>query len=274
MASSDVEKWYQAAVDVAKEAGVIIRDGFYKAKKVEMKGNPRDLVTETDKAVEDMVMATLHKTFPDHKFIGEESVAAGAKCELTDAPTWIIDPVDGTMNFVHSFPYTCISIGLWVDKEARVAVVFNPILDQLYTAKKGEGAYLNGQPIKVSGQKELSKSLVMTELWCRPDEKKMKIAYSNAMKVISQSHGPRCMGSAALNMCQVAQGGADGYYEIGLHAWDVAAGKLIVEEAGGVVTDITGAPIDIMNRRLLCVSSPELGKALTDILEIYEEERD
>lgn len=273
-ADSDNEKWFQSAVEVAKKAGVAIKDGFYKAKMVEEKESSCDLVTETDKAVEKMVIKDLATVYPDHKFIGEESVAAGAKCELTDAPTWIIDPVDGTMNFVHSFPYTCISIGLYVNKEPKVGVVYNPILDHMFTAKKGHGAFLNGQPIKVSGQKDLAKSLVMTELWCRPDERKMSIAWANAKKVIDRSHGPRAMGSAALNMCQVAQGGADAYYEIGIHAWDMAAGRLLVEEAGGVVTDMTGAPHDILNRRLLCASTPELAQQLGALLQVYDEERD
>ena len=87
------------------------------------------------------------------RFIGEESTAAGIKCEFTDAPTWIIDPVDGTMNFVHSFPYTCVSIGLWVNKTAEIGIVYNPILDQMFTARKGQGAYLNGEKLQVSGQK-------------------------------------------------------------------------------------------------------------------------
>ncbi|KAF2349432.1 Inositol monophosphatase-like, partial [Trinorchestia longiramus] len=218
----------------------IIASGFEKTKTVEEKECPRDLVTDTDKAVEKFVKDEISRLYPDHQFIGEESTAAGAKCVLTDAPTWIVDPVDGTMNFVHSFPFTCISVAVWVEQKPLVGIVYNPILGLRYSAIAGSGANLNDKPIHVSNKKDLSQSLVMTELWCRPDPTKMAVITANAMKVINKSHGPRCMGSAALNMCMVAQGGAEGYYEIGIHAWDTAAAALIVREAGGVVIDMNG----------------------------------
>ncbi|KAA0193767.1 hypothetical protein HAZT_HAZT006101 [Hyalella azteca] len=291
MSAEEQQQWFDFALDIAKRAGLVIKDGFEKTKTIEMKDNPRDLVTDTDKAVEALVIGEISKTFPDHnslRFIGEESTAAGAKCELTDSPTWIIDPVDGTMNFVHSFPYTCISLAVWCEQQPCVAVVHNPILDLTYTARKDHGAFLNGKKLSVS---------LKDELWCRPDPAKMAVATANAMKVIKKCHGPRCMGSAALNMCHVAQGAAEVYYEIGIHAWDTAAASLIVREAGGVVMDMTGAltfffastilcyfgskfiqvlrgPYDLMNRRVLCAANLKLAQQMVELLEVYDEDRD
>ncbi|KAF2349430.1 Inositol monophosphatase-like [Trinorchestia longiramus] len=240
MSTLDIDSCFESAVCLAKEAGAIILAAFKKTKKIEEKTSPRDLVTETDKLVEEQVIQKLRSLYPNHEFIGEESTAAGAKCELTDAPTWIIDPVDGTMNFVHSFPYTCISIALWSEKKPCLGVVYNPVLDQLYTARQGSGAFLNGEKLTVSGQTELSHSLLVMEMGFRPDPKKMDVVYRNSRKLIESCHGVRSMGSAALHMCLVAQGAADGGLSLGLFAWDKAAGVLIVQEAGGTVIDNAG----------------------------------
>ncbi|MCL4121603.1 UNVERIFIED_CONTAM: hypothetical protein GTU68_015115, partial [Idotea baltica] len=144
------------------------------------------------------------------------------------------------MNFVHSFPYTCVSIALWVNKTAEIGIVYNPNLEQFFSARRGKGAYLNNERIKVSGQTDLSQALVFTEVGTRSDEKKMEIIYRNLQKIMKEAHGIRSMGSAALNMSYVALGGIEAYYEIGIHAWDMAAGALIVTEAGGYVCDVNG----------------------------------
>lgn len=124
------------------------------------------------------------------RFIGEEeSAAGGAPNKLTDAPTWIIDPVDGTMNFVHSFPHSCISIGLKVNKVTEIGIVFNPMLDQRFTARRGQGAYLNGRRIHVSGQKELGKSLVTTEFGTSRDTERLKVIFENFQKIVPKVHG-------------------------------------------------------------------------------------
>ncbi|XP_018025256.1 inositol monophosphatase 2 isoform X2 [Hyalella azteca] len=274
MNSLDLDDCFQTALDLAKEAGLIISEAFKKAKKVEEKTSPRDLVTETDKLIEDQVISKLQELYPNHKFIGEESTAAGIKCELTNDPTWIIDPVDGTLNFVHSFPYTCISIALWVDKKPCLGVVYNPVLQQLYTARKNAGAFLNGERIRVSGKEDLSRSLVVMEMGYRPDEKKMEVVHRNAKKLIERCHGVRSLGSAALHMCMVAEGAAEGSVSLGLFAWDKAAAVLIVQEAGGVVLDNAGGPHDLMNRRVLCAASPQLAQQMVQLLEVYDEDRD
>lgn len=122
-------------------------------------------------------------------FIGEEATSEGAKCELTDSPTWIIDPVDGTLNFVHSFPHSCISIALLVKKQAEIAIIYNPVLKQLFTARRGQGAFYNGAKMQVSGQKELSQALVMAEFGTSRDQKKLDITMENIRKIVETAHG-------------------------------------------------------------------------------------
>lgn len=124
-----------------------------------------------------------------YSFIGEESTSEGAKCELTDSPTWIIDPVDGTLNFVHSFPHSCISIALLVNKQAEIAIIFNPVLKQLFTARRGQGAFYNSDKIRVSGQKELNQALVAVEFGTSRDAKKLDIMIDNFRKIVSICQG-------------------------------------------------------------------------------------
>lgn len=124
-----------------------------------------------------------------HSFIGEESTSEGAKCELTDSPTWIIDPVDGTLNFVHSFPHSCISIALLVKKEAEIAIIYNPVLKQLFTARRGQGAFYNGDKMHVSDQKDLSQALVIAEFGTSRDQGKLDIAIDNVRKLVQSTHG-------------------------------------------------------------------------------------
>ncbi|CAA3010987.1 Inositol monophosphatase [Olea europaea subsp. europaea] len=157
------EEFLIQAVDAAKRAGEIIRSGFYQTKHVEHKGEV-DLVTETDKRCEEVIFNFLKQHYPNHKFIGEETTAASGASELTDEPTWIVDPLDGTTNFVHGFPFVCVSIGLTIGQIPTVGVVYNPIMNELFTAIRGKGAFLNGKPIEVSSQSELMKSLLATEV--------------------------------------------------------------------------------------------------------------
>lgn len=158
-----LSEFLDVAVEAAKSAGEVIRRGFYETKHVEHKGVV-DLVTETDKACEELIFDHLKKNFPTHKFIGEETSAALGTSELTDDPTWIVDPLDGTTNFVHGFPFVCVSIGLTIEKVPIVGVVYNPIIGELFTGIRGQGAFLNGSPIKASQQSELVKSLLATEV--------------------------------------------------------------------------------------------------------------
>lgn len=265
----DIEKFYEVALELVKQAGKLIRDRLNEKKSVEIKSCDIDFVTETDKQVEQLLIDGLSETFPSHKFIGEESVAGGAQCSLSDDPTWIIDPVDGTLNFVHGFPHSCISLGLFIKKEPEIGIIYNPNLEQLFTAKKSQGAFLNGKRIHVSDVTKLSDSLIVFENGTSRDVEKFKVLCENYQTLVPLTQGMRSLGSAALNMTMVAMGGADVYFEYGTHIWDIAAGELIVKEAGGVFIDPCGGDVDRMSRRFLCASTQSLADELSKKLVQY-----
>ncbi|PSN40062.1 Inositol monophosphatase 1 [Blattella germanica] len=265
MGDDNLDECYEIVLKLTKEGG---------KKTVEIKSCEVDLVTETDQEVEKLLIANLKSTFPDHKFIGEESTAAGIKFELTDDPTWIIDPVDGTMNFVHGYPNVCVSVALWVNKEPEIGIIYNPVLEQLFTARRGQGAFMNERQIHVSKETDLSKSLIGYEFGTSRDPEKMKVVLENMKILVPQVHGIRASGSCAMNMALVALGGTDANFEFGIHAWDVAAGALIVTEAGGVCIDPAGGPFDVLSRRYLCTSSQALADQLVSVIKQHYPERD
>jgi myo-inositol-1(or 4)-monophosphatase len=198
------------------------------------------------------------------RFIGEESVGDEGE-ELTNQPTWIVDPIDGTTNFVHRFPFTCVSIALAVQQEAVVGVVYNFVLDQMFAAKKGGGATMNGKQIHVSTCTEKTQALILTALGHQRSEQLLRSkldAILDLAKSPSPVHGVLMTGSAAVNMCLVASGQADAYYEYGIHCWDIAAGDVIVREAGGATMMPNGNALDLMKRGILCSSSTQLASQL------------
>ncbi|KAJ8041960.1 Inositol monophosphatase 1 [Holothuria leucospilota] len=270
----DVHEYMKTAEGLARVAGDLVRDAYKKDKAVESKSCAVDLVTETDKKVEEMLISSLHKKYPTHKFIGEETTASGEPCQWTDDPTWIIDPVDGTMNFVHSFPFVGICIGLSIAKELVGGIVYNPIYDEMFHAIKGEGAFCNDQPIRVSGQTDFSQSLLITEVGFNNEEMFEVKMFNYKAVVKAGARGIRSLGSAALNMCHVARGSAELYYEYGIHCWDMAAASVIVREAGGVVLDTTGGPLDIMSRRCVAAASEDLIKVFKDHVKHLTLQRD
>lgn len=271
---SEIDEYFEFALSLVKKAGNLITDHVSGCKTFVVKSCDIDLVTEVDKNVENTLIGGLKAKFPTHKFIGEETVSDGGKCELTDDPTWIIDPVDGTLNFVHGFPHSCISLGLAINKEAVAGIIYNPVLQQLFTAKKGQGAFYNDRQIHVSQIKELSKALVAFEAGTSRDAEKCKVVFENFKMVVDKAHGVRCLGSAALNMAMVALGGADANFEFGIHAWDIAAGDILVREAGGVCLDPDGGKLDLLARRVLCAATPELAQELRASLAQFYPERD
>ncbi|CAN6479110.1 unnamed protein product [Victoria cruziana] len=237
MGDNAVGRYLTEAIEAAKGAGDVIRKGFYQSKHVEHKGQV-DLVTETDKACEELIFNHLKKHFPDHKFIGEETSASLGTADLTDDPTWMVDPLDGTTNFVHGFPFLCVSIGLTIGKVPTVGVVYNPIMDELFTAVHGQGAFLNGKPIKASSQTELVRALLATEVGTKRDQVTVDATTNRINKMLFEVRSLRMSGSCALNLCGVACGRLDIFYELGFGGpWDVAAGVLMVQEAGGHVFD-------------------------------------
>ncbi|XP_045417758.1 inositol monophosphatase 1-like isoform X2 [Lemur catta] len=248
------------AVTLARKAGEVVREALKNEMNVMLKSSPVDLVTATDQKVEKMLISSIREKYPSHSFIGEESVAAGEKCVLTDNPTWIIDPIDGTTNFVHGFPFVAVSIGFVINKKIEFGVVYSCLEDKMYSARKGKGAFCNGQKLQVSQQEDITKSLLITELGSSRTPEIVRTILSNMEKLFCiPIHGIRGVGTAATNMCLVATGGADAYYEMGIHCWDIAGAAIIVSEAGGVLMDVT--------ERNMKVTSEFLQRTLQNLFE-------
>lgn len=269
------EDCMDVAVQVALRAGKVVQSAVLQEKRVSSKATPTDLVTEADQQVEELIISTLRDKFPKHSFIGEESAALGAGCELTDSPTWIIDPIDGTCNFVHSFPMVAVSIGFAVKKEVVFGVIYHCFDGTLYTGRKGHGAFCNGVRIHVSNEKALSKALIVTEIGAKRDPATLDIFSGNICRLLAaQAHGVRIIGSSTLALCLVASGAAEGYYQYGLHCWDIAAADIIIREAGGCVLDTTGGPLDLMSRRVVAAGTLEIANQIIKQLQPISYERD
>jgi len=260
----------EVAVQAARAAGKVISEALSRPKDVQNKGT-FDLVTETDKECERLIMETVKGSFPEYQFIGEETASAdGSPVELTDAPTWMCDPLDGTTNFVHQYPSCCVSLALWIDRQPVVGVVFNPVLQELFSAERGKGAFLNGERIHTSSTKEMERAVFATELGVIRDPAVIKAIFDRIASVALVTRSIRCAGSVALDLCNVACGRLDFCYEIGFGGcWDVAAGSLIILEAGGKVLDPCGGPFNILGRRVLGTNA-HLDKAVVDILSTFE----
>ncbi|XP_020643205.3 inositol monophosphatase 1 [Pogona vitticeps] len=263
------------AVTLARKAGEVIQEALTKEIAIMIKSSPADLVTITDQKVENMIISSLKQKYPSHSFIGEESVAAGAGSTLTDNPTWIIDPIDGTTNFVHKFPFVAVSIGFVVNKQIEFGIVYSCVEDKMYTGRKGKGAFCNEQKLHVSQQQDITKALLVSELGSNRDPEVVKIVLSNMQRLLSiPVHGIRAVGTAAINMCLVATGGADAYYEMGIHCWDMAGAGIIITEAGGVLLDVSGGPFDLMSRRIIAANSQALAEQIAKQLQAIPYQRD
>jgi myo-inositol-1(or 4)-monophosphatase len=227
------------AVALAHRAGRIIRENFGKSRQVSFKGevNP---VTETDRAAERAILEGLQDAFPTHTILGEESGFGEALQESDrEMPHWVVDPLDGTNNFAHAFPHICVSLGLLVNGEVIVGVIYDPLRDETFTATRGGGAYLDGVPLKVSETAKLAGAFLATGF---PYDRRVAPNNNTSMLdfFLRRSQGVRRAGSAALDLAYVASGRFDGFWEPKLSPWDVAAGLLIVEEAGGQTSDFEG----------------------------------
>jgi myo-inositol-1(or 4)-monophosphatase len=239
MPEPNLDELATIAVDVAREAGAILRDRFGRPHDIHFKG-ALDMVTEADRASEALIAERLRARYPDHRLLGEEGARGAAETESTSPYRWVIDPLDGTTNFAHGMPGFAVSIGLERDGAPIVGVVFDPIRDELFVARQGGGATLNGAAIHVSGTDDLLRSLVSTgfsyDLALRERQAETWRAFLTQVQAIRQT------GSSALNLCNVAAGRLDGFWESQVWPWDVAAGVLIVREAGGTVTRFGGEP--------------------------------
>ncbi|XP_054870760.1 inositol monophosphatase 1-like [Amphiprion ocellaris] len=263
------------AVAIARRAGEVVKEALLDDRAVMTKSSSVDLVTQTDQKVEQLIIQSVKEKFPTHRFIGEESVAAGESCVLTDCPTWIIDPIDGTTNFVHAFPFVAVSIGFSVNKQVEFGVVYSCLEDKMFTARRGKGAFCNGQPLEVSEQKDIQQSIVATEFGSSRAPEAVDRIFCSLKNVLSVPvHGLRGAGTAAINMCLVASSCVEAYYEIGTHVWDVAAGSLIVSEAGGVLMDVEGGEVDLMSRRIIAANNRTIAQRLVREIAPFRPPRD
>ena len=240
-----MKRFLEVAVECAREAGELLRGEFDRPKQISYKGEV-DIVTESDRRSEALIVSRLRKNFPDHAIIAEEGgtgAAAGAKY------CWYVDPVDGTTNFAHGYPCFAVSIGLLEDGNPIVAAVLNPVSGELFTAVRGEGSYLNGKPMRVSSVPKLQNSLVATGF--PTDHRKRSSNIDYYWEFTLRSHGVRRDGSAALDLCSVACGRFEAFWEFGLKPWDTAAGILLVTEAGGKVSTVSGGDYHPGDREMI-----------------------
>ncbi|XP_042366641.1 inositol monophosphatase 1-like [Plectropomus leopardus] len=267
---------YEFAVQVARAAGAVIRKATEDEIKVSTKSTTVDLVTKTDERVEKIIIGSLKAEFGEkHCYIGEESVAEGKPCVLTDKPTWIIDPVDGTTNFVHGFPFVAVSIAFAVDKKLEFGVIYSCLEDKMYRARKGMGAFCDDVAIEVSDVKDITKSIIISEHGTDRSKDKVTKIFNTMQKILCiPVHGLRGSGTAATNMCLVATGAVEAFFEIGIHCWDIAAGAVIVKEAGGVLLDVDGGEFDLMSRRMVSANNRVIAERIIKEIEIFQVSRD
>lgn len=250
-------------IKIIKEASQIFKEGYTSFKDVKFKGK-KDLVTKYDVAVENFLKEKFEKEFPTFSIIAEESNNANVKFNNSI----IIDPIDGTTNFVNQLPHTCISVGVYKNKKPFLGVVYNPILDELYVAQVGKGAFLNGKKILVSDDENLETSLLSTgfpytSATCEDDLNDVMIKMKN---ILPKCQDIRRLGSAALDLCYVARGVYEGYYEMNLKAWDVSAGIIILSEAGGKITNIDGDKYDLFESKYIVASNNKIHNQLLQSL--------
>jgi myo-inositol-1(or 4)-monophosphatase len=240
----ELTKEFEIAVAAAEAAGEVLWSGFGQRLDVRYKGEV-DLVTEADEKAEQKIMEVLREAFPDYGMLTEES----GESEGEGGSRWIVDPLDGTTNYAHGVPIFATSIALEREGEVVLGVVHDPMSEETYAAERGGGATLNGQTIQVSDADELIRALLATGFPYDRDEVSAALDLFGRFAVLTQSI--RRLGSAALDLCYVAAGRFDGYYERGINAWDIAAGVLILEEAGGKATNYSGRELGLAGREVV-----------------------
>lgn len=263
--------WVPQASVIAREAGARLREFFAEGVKTEYKGDV-DLVTVADRTSEKLIRERLALAFPEHGIFGEE----GTRERLEAEYRWYVDPLDGTTNFAHGFPHFCVSMGLeqrpaglkpGQDGTLVAAVLYDPLLDEMFTAERGRGAWLNGKPIHVSPTPLLAESLVATGFPSQKRHLSPNIHFYQEFTL--RSHGVRRAGSAALDLAYVAAGRMEGFWEFNLNPWDTAAGFLLVEEAGGRITDFSGAKYKLDSREVLASNGLIQGELLDLFREMF-----
>lgn len=237
-------------IQISKEAGKLIRNAFGKTHSIEFKTNELNLVTETDKASERLITDFIKEKYPSHGILAEEGSESNRSAEYL----WVVDPLDGTTNFAHGLPIFSVSIGLQKNGETIAGVVYDVMREVVFLAEKNSGSFENGKRIKVNKNENLGHGMLVTgfpyDIRENPDK-----AFERFIEFLKHVRGIRRLGSAAIDFCYVANGVFDGFWEVSLHPWDLCAGKLIVEEAGGLVTDFDGKKNDIYSKQILATNA-------------------
>ena len=264
--SSNLHPMLNVAIKAARAAGALINRAALDVEAVRVSQKQvNDFVTEVDQAAEQAIIDTLLTAYPGHGILAEES---GRKYGAKDSDyLWIIDPLDGTTNFIHGFPVYCVSIALSVNDRIEQAVVYDPSRNDLFTATKGRGAFMNERRIRVSKRTQLKDSLISTGFPFRPGDN-FRSYMAMMGEVMERTAGLRRPGAAALDLAYVAAGFTDGFFESGLSVWDVAAGSLLVTEAGGLIGNFTGEA-DFLDQRECMAGNPRIYGQLVPILGKY-----
>ena len=261
--------WVPKATEIAREAGARLRDFFAQGVATEYKGDV-DLVTVADRTVEKLIRTRLGEVFPEHGIYGEE----GTRERLDQEFRWYVDPLDGTTNFAHGMPHFCVSMGLeqraphltaGEDGTLVAGVIYNPMLDELFTAERGKGAQLDGRPIHVSKVPDLAEALLATGFPSRKRHENPNIHFYQEFTL--RSHGVRRAGSAALDLAYVASGRFEAFWEFHLNPWDTAAGFLLVQEAGGRISDFSGQPFRLDSQEVLASN----GRIHAEMVGLFED---
>lgn len=258
---------YEFLKDITLQAGQNIRNQLNEPLEIETKSNPNDLVTNMDKATEQFLLERIQKTYPDHRVIGEEG--NGKDIDNLDGVIWIIDPIDGTLNFVHQQENFAISIGIFIDGKKYAGVVYDVMRDILYEARAGQGAYKNGVPMDPIDSTSIKTSIIsMNPNWLTKSFTRDIYA-----PIIKDSRSARSYGSAALDFAYVATNKINAYVTLRLHPWDFAGGLIIVEEVGGVVTNQLGEPLNLLTANSIVVANKALhAEILNDYLQPFHTE--
>jgi myo-inositol-1(or 4)-monophosphatase len=255
-----VNLFTDCAVETAKEAGAFLKERFHTDHRIDFKGEI-NLVTEADRSSEEIITSRIKHLFPDHDIMAEE----GTNITMGSEYRWIIDPLDGTTNYAHGFPVFCVSIALQRMSQVILGVIYNPMLDELFAAERGEGAFLQGKTIHVSHTRHLAEGFVATGFPYDVRENcRDALAYFDEM--IPKAQAIRRQGTAALDLAYLAAGRFDGFWELRLKPWDTAAGWILIEEAGGVVTDLSGKPYFLESPSIVA-SNGVMHKELIEVLD-------
>jgi len=249
------------AIQAARAAGDLIMRALDRPDKLNIREkSPRDFVTNVDQQVEREIISIIHKAYPEHSFLGEESGRAGEHDGI-----WIIDPIDGTRNFIHGFPHFCVSIAYSYRNRIEHGVVYDPVRQELFTASRGKGAHLNERRIRVSSQKKLEHCLLGTGFPSHHPQE-VQTCYLNMLKAIVPICGDvRRAGAAAIDLAYVATGRLDGFWEMGIKLWDIAAGVLLVKEAGGLICDPEGGETYLKTGNIVA-ANPAIMRQLLQVL--------